>query len=159
MSEPIDIVNQQLADDVLDHVHAVMHLARASQYQVLRQAGHGLTHLEGKVLGYFARHPGAVAGDLAAHSGRDKAQLARLLATLKARGYIETGVDAADRRRQPMHLTPAGQALHAAIQHETRHVARRGLAGLSAAEGTQLLALLARLRANLENAEGHSPAE
>ena len=33
-------------------------------------------------------------------------------------------------------------ALHAAIQHETRHVARRGLEGLSAAESTQLLALL-----------------
>jgi hypothetical protein len=35
--------------------------------------------MEGKVLGFFARHPGATQRDLAQHSGRDKAQLARLI--------------------------------------------------------------------------------
>jgi hypothetical protein len=34
--------------------------------------------MEGKVLGFFARHPGATQRDLAQHSGRDKAAVATL---------------------------------------------------------------------------------
>ena len=51
------VANQQASDEVFDAIHALMHLYRAQQYQVVRETGHGLTHLEGKVLGFFARHP------------------------------------------------------------------------------------------------------
>lgn len=150
MRHKVDKVNQQGADEVFDAIHTLMHLYRAQQYRVLRDSAHELTHLEGKVLGFFARHPGAMAGDLAAHSGRDKAQVARLMAGLKERGLLEVQPDDTDRRRQPIHLTPTGQAVHDTVQREGRHVVKRSLAGLSEAERAQLLGLLQRVRANLE---------
>jgi len=154
MRHTVDKVNQEAGDDVFDAIHTLMHLYRSRQFRVLRDTAHELTHLEAKVLGYFARHPGAMAGDLAAHSGRDKAQLARLMAGLKARGLIEATVDETDRRRQANQLTAAGLAVHHTIQREVRHVAKRSLEGLSDSERAQLLALLQRVRANLEEGEG-----
>lgn len=150
MPAKVNKVNQSDGDAVFDVIHALMHLYRAQQQAAVRDTAPGLTHLEGKVLGFFARRPGALAGDLAAHSGRDKAQVARLLAGLKDRGLIESRADAVDRRRQTIHLTPTGQALHAAQQREVRHVARRSLDGLTDAERKRLLELLQRLRSNLE---------
>jgi DNA-binding MarR family transcriptional regulator len=50
--------------------------------------------MEGKVLGYFCRHPGNTQSDLAQHSGRDKAQLTRLIARLKEAGLLEARADA-----------------------------------------------------------------
>jgi DNA-binding MarR family transcriptional regulator len=91
-----------------------------------------------------------MAGDLAAHSGRDKAQVARLLSGLKDLGLIESRADEADRRRQLVHLTSAGQALHSAMQLQVRHVARRSLEGLSGDDRQKLLELLQRVRSNLE---------
>ena len=75
-----------------------------------------------------------------------------MLATLKSQGLIDAQADPADRRRQAIHLTPAGQALHDALQRELRHVAQRSLEGLSDGERLQLLALLQRVRTNLEPA-------
>ena len=72
-----------LADDVFASIHTIMHLFRAEQYRVLRKGGHDLTHMEGKILGFFIRHPGATLRDLVAHLKQDKGQLARLIRSLK----------------------------------------------------------------------------
>ena len=57
--------------DPLDIMHSVMHQYRALQYRFLRDGPHDITHMDGKVLGYFGRHPGATQSDLAQHTGRD----------------------------------------------------------------------------------------
>ena len=82
MTKSVDNVNHlpaDVADEVVESIHAVMHLYRARQYRTLREGPSDLTHLEGKVLGFFGRHPGATQSDLVAHSARDKGQLARLI--------------------------------------------------------------------------------
>lgn len=150
MVRKVDIVNQSAADEVFDAIHTLMHLYRSRQYRVLRETPHEITHLEDKVLGFFGRHPGAMAGDLAAHSGRDKAQIARLINGLKERGLLEAQVDAADRRKIRLHLSAAGRQVQKTTQQELRQVAQRSLEGFSEAERTQLLALLRRVRGNLE---------
>jgi len=43
---------------------------RVEQYQVLRDNAYEVTHMESKVLGFFARHPGATQKDLAGATGQ-----------------------------------------------------------------------------------------
>lgn len=137
-------------DEVMECVHAVMHLFRAQQYRVLRGGAQELTHMDSKVLGFFARHPGGTQSDLAAHSGRDKGQLARLIGGLKERGLLQAQADETDRRTVRLSLTPQGRAAQQALQRQGRRVANAAVAGLSAEERAQLAALLRRVRANLE---------
>ena len=152
MRKSIDNVNHRggAADDgVLELVHRLMHLVRARQFQVLRDGPHEITHMESKVLAYFARHPGATQSDLAQHSGRDKAQLARLITGLRERGLLTGQADASDRRNLCLSLTPAGQALQRALARQALRLDALAVAGLSAAEHQQLRALLLRVKDNL----------
>lgn len=153
MRKSVDKVNQSpraRADDVLELIHHVMHQVRSRQYQVLRDGAHELTHLESKVLGFFDRHPGATQRELAQHSGRDKAQLARLIKGLRDRDLLSAESDTSDRRNLRLTLSPQGQALQAALRQQADHVAQQALAGLSATERQQLAEGLRRIGANLE---------
>ncbi|MEO8059381.1 MAG: MarR family transcriptional regulator [Burkholderiales bacterium] len=152
MRKSIDIVNQQgraADDDVLELVHTVMHRYRTQQYRFLRDGPHDITHMDGKVLGFFARHPGATQKDLALHSGRDKAQLARLIKGLRDRGLLAAEADEADRRNVRLSLTADGRAVQRSLQQQARKLSAAAVAGLSAAEQQQLLLLLRRVAGNV----------
>ena len=99
MKHSVDTVNQSTAPtpDVFERMHDLMHQMR---HYLGRHAVHGgeVSPLEGKALGFFSRHPGATLSDLVAHSGRDKGQLAKLVAGLRERGLLEAQVDPQDRR-------------------------------------------------------------
>jgi len=158
MRKSIDHVNQMArgpasdADEVLDAIHSVMHLFRSEQYRALRDGPHALTHMESKVLGFFARHPGATQRDLAVHSGRDKGQLARLIGGLKERGLLDARPDEADRRNTRLSLTAEGRTIQQTLQRQGRRVSDLAVTGLSVEERRQLVALLHKIRANLEPA-------
>ena len=127
MEKQVDHVNQSgfaPDGDVLEAIHELMHRVRHRQLD----AGTGeLNPMEARVLGFFARHPGATQSALAAHSGRDKGQLARLVNGLREKGLLLAQV-----RRQRKRLSAA------AVQ------------GFSAEERAQLMAMLTRIRANLD---------
>jgi len=155
MRREVDDVNQSrgaAADDVLESIHAVMHLYRSLQFRVLRDSAQEVTHMEAKALGFFARHPGATQSDLVAHSGRDKGQLARLLGGLRESGLLEARPDEQDRRSVRLHLTEAGQATQQTLRRQARRLAAEAVKGFSEGERAQLSALLERVRANLEAA-------
>lgn len=158
MRKSIDHVNEigvsPSAEDVVEAIHRTMHGVRAGQYRVARGAGHDLSHMDGKVLGFFARHPGATQKDLALHSGRDKGQLARLIAGLKERGLLDAAPDEADRRNIRLQLTAEGRAMQKALRVQARRVAEQAVAGLDAGERRQLLALLDKVRVRLEGTDG-----
>ena len=139
-----------MAEAVLDLVHTVMHQFRSTQYQVLRDNAHHVTHMESKVMGFFARHPGSTLSDLVAHSGRDKAQLAKLVKSLRERALLDAETDAEDRRSVRLRLSAAGHAVQKALHAEARVLNERAVDGLSAQEQAQLVALLARVKANLD---------
>ncbi len=136
-------------DDALELMHAVMHALRATQHRLLRHGPHDLTPMDARVLGFFGRRPGATQSDLAEHSGRDKAQLARLIKGLRERGLLQGEVDAEDRRNMRLRLTAEGRTIHRALQHQARRMGTRAVAGMTAAEHAQLVALLQRMHANL----------
>jgi DNA-binding MarR family transcriptional regulator len=153
MARLVELVNKAHgagADDVLEQVHALMHLVRARQFRALRESGQELTHMEARVLGFFGRHPGGTLSEIVAHSGRDKGQLAKLVGSLRERGLLEARVDEADRRNQRLHLTAAGQEAHRSLRRQARRVAGVAVKGFSEADKAQLQDLLARMRANLE---------
>lgn len=153
MRKTVDQVNQNsppASGEVVERIHAIMHLYRSAQQRGLRAGPHELGHMEIKVLGFFARRPGATQSDLAAHSGRDKAQLTRLIRGLRERGLVEAVADEVDRRSTRLSLSAEGQALHATLHAHDDVLAEAALAGVSDAERATLLALLGRVRANLE---------
>jgi DNA-binding MarR family transcriptional regulator len=153
MRNIVDQVNQNHdcpIDDVLECMHAIMHLYRSAQQRSLRDGPNDLAHMEVKALGFFARHPGATQSDLVAHSGRDKAQVARQIRALRERGLLEAQADEADRRSSRLSLSEEGKAVHAALHSSDGRLKQQALAGFSAVEQGTLVALLARVRANLQ---------
>lgn len=142
----MDNVNH--SEDVLELVHAVMHAVRAHQHQELRGMS-DLTPLEARVLRFFGRHPGATQSDLAEHSGRDKAQLARLVKGLRERGLLDAQEDAEDRRQVRLALSPEGDAWWKQLRQLHRRLATQAVAGLEEKETRQLAALLRRMHDNL----------
>jgi len=158
MRESIDNVNHGRESpaagerDVLELIHSAMHRYRARQYRVLRDGSHDITHMDSRVLGYFDRHPGATQSDLAAHSGRDKAQLARLVKGLRERGLLDGVPDAVDRRNLRMTLTAQGKAVQRTLQQAARRLSAQAVAGLSEAQRAQLVQMLEQVNANLDSA-------
>ena len=136
-------------EDVLELVPSVMHRYRALQYRFLRDGPQDITHMEGKVLFFFERHPGATQSDLALHSGRDKAQLARLIKTLRDKGLLDAKTDEVDRRQVRLSVSEAGLTVQRELKRQAKQVSVQALAGLSAEEQSQLAALLKRVQGNL----------
>jgi DNA-binding MarR family transcriptional regulator len=148
MTNKVNKVNQ--SEQVFDAIHSVMHLYRAGQLRGLRDDPHTLTHMEYKALGYFARHPGATQGDLVSHSGRDKAQLARLLKGLRDQQLLDAELDQNDRRITRLRLSAHGQRIFDGVHQLGLQASNAAVAGMSADQLTQLQALLQQIRANLQ---------
>jgi DNA-binding MarR family transcriptional regulator len=154
MRNIVDQVNQnpgRPVDDVLETMHAIMHLYRSVQQRSLRDGPNDLAHMEVKALGFFARHPGATQSDLVAHSGRDKAQVARQIRALRERGLLDAEADAQDRRSSRLNLSAEGKAVHAALHSNDGRLKEQALQGFTDEEKGALLALLGRVRANLQS--------
>jgi DNA-binding MarR family transcriptional regulator len=137
-------------DAVLELVHTIMHQYKTQQFQALRDGQHELTHMEAKVLSYFGNRPGTTQSDLARHSGRDKAQLTRLITALRERGLLQGEADAADRRNTRLSLTDAGRAIQQAAQREAEILNAQAVRGMSAQQQQALLELLQQVKQNLD---------
>jgi DNA-binding MarR family transcriptional regulator len=136
-------------DGVLDLIHTVMHQYRSMQYQALRDGPHDITHMEGKVLSYFGHYPGSTQSDLAKHSGRDKAQLARLIKGLRDQGLLDAVADEADKRNVRLTLTIDGQGVLTTLRQQAKRLNTLALKDMASNEQQELLQLLRRVQVNL----------
>jgi DNA-binding MarR family transcriptional regulator len=157
MQEQVDNVNRPprqdpAGDEVLELVHTVMHQFRSQLFQALRQGAHELTHMESKVLGFFVRHPDATQSGLVQHTGRDKAQMARLIKSLRERGLLDAVPDEIDRRNLRLRATAAGLEVHQTLQQQARKLEALAVTGLTSHDKAQLLSMLGRVRTNLAGA-------
>lgn len=152
MAHSVDNVNNKitLATEVFDTIHTLMHRFKSQQFRALRDGPTAVTHLEAKALSFFRRHPGATSSEWVAHSGRDKAQIARLIAGLKDKDLLRTEADPADRRVQRLYLTDQAQAAMQAVRAQGDALAQAAVRDISKAECAQLLDLLQRVQANLD---------
>lgn len=155
MRETLDNVNQSDAgaspEAVFETLHELMHLYRLQRQRAIETAGLGLSPMEARALGFFAHHPGATLTDLAAHSGRDKSQLARLIGGLRERGLLQTKPDEHDRRNLRLAVTPEAEAIHRAMRTQMRRLAKAALAGMDENERVRLLAALRKLARGLQS--------
>lgn len=154
MRDKDDIVNHRrdpVPDELIEALHAVVHAVRTTMHGVLREAGSDLTPLEGRVLGFFARHPGATQRELAEHAGRDKGQVARLVAGLRDRGLLEIETDPSDRRVARVQLTAQARRLHDAVMRQRQRLAEVALAGVSSQQRRELRDVLVRMRGNIDS--------
>lgn len=142
-------MNSAANTETLDRLNGLMHALRRRMHEAVHADGEGLGPMEARCLGYFARHDGHTQSDLVRHSGRDKAQIARIVKSLHERGLLHSEPDPADARSQRVSTTPAGQALQRRLQQHRVRLEKAMTAGLSAADRATLCALLERLQANL----------
>lgn len=77
--------------------------------------------------------------------------MTRLLDKLEARGILSRVADPGDRRALHIHLTDAGKAIWLDIDQCGQRVREAALRGMEVAEREQLIALLERVRDNLNS--------
>lgn len=113
----------------------------------------GVTSPQRLVLRMLGRNPTLRPGDLARMLHDHPSTLTGVLRRLEEHGLIERAVDAADRRRAVLRLTPAGQAIDTVQQGTIEAAVVRALDRLSADQiataRTVLTTILAELHAEL----------
>jgi DNA-binding MarR family transcriptional regulator len=82
---------------------------------------------------------------LAQRVALDTSTAANTLDRMEAKGWIERELDAQDRRRRVLHITPAGAAALKAVMPQVQAAQEHMLGVLSATERKTLLALLTKL--------------
>jgi DNA-binding MarR family transcriptional regulator len=137
--------------EVLERMHSLMHSLKHHMHEAMRAEGDGLGMMEARCLRYFTHNPGATQSDLVQHSGRDKAQIARIVKGLTERGLLESRPNPSDGRSQVLNVSPQGEALQRRMQQHQAAFEKRLMSGLSPEERATLLALLERLQANVSN--------
>jgi DNA-binding MarR family transcriptional regulator len=156
MQNKVDNVNNKLSDahGIFEELHHLMHVSRAQQFRMIREQALDVTHMEYKALGFFSRHPQATLSDLVSHSGRDKAQLARLITELRKKGLLNAEPDAHDKRSTRLSLSASGANIINGLQEAERALSAQAVQGLSGEEYQQLVSLLKKVGRNLDKSQG-----
>lgn len=137
-------MSSSLSADVFELLHDLLHLFRARLLQSIDIAQPGLTFNEFRILMHTGRHPGITQKELVEHSHTDKAQMARTLAQLQDKGWLERSPSEADKRVRCLQLSAQGRQLFEQLRQQREHIAEDLLRDFPAAEQKQLRALLLR---------------
>lgn len=108
-----------------------------------------LAPMHQKVLAYFCHFPGATQQELVEQSGRDKAQITRLLKELEIKGFISRQKDKTDKRSFRVHLTEKGNDAFVELKQHEDVIMRKLLAGFTENELAELEISLKKMRKNL----------
>ena len=145
VNEYFDAIDEEIAEAI----HRLRHAYRGQHFRVLESGHYPLAPMEGRALNYVAKHEGATQRELAAHWGRDKAQVARLIQTLRDLDLVTSVVDKNDKRIQRLSLTTTGQIAQKALQQQRSAVAKHAVSRLEMSEKQILLSLLERVKLEL----------
>jgi MarR family transcriptional regulator, lower aerobic nicotinate degradation pathway regulator len=131
-----DVIDAYVLDDQIGYV-----LRLASQ----RHATHGLTPPQFSVMIRLDAQSTLSQNHLGRLTGLDVATVKGVVDRLLAKGLVEAGTDARDKRLTLLSLTPAGRAMIPALQETGARVSEETVAGLTAVERKTLLRLLGRI--------------
>ncbi|MGD8166386.1 MarR family winged helix-turn-helix transcriptional regulator [Herbiconiux sp. P16] len=123
-------------------------IRRAQQAHVAawqREVSAEVTSVQFGVLNVLAGTPGASQQHLVERLDLDRSTIADIVARLERRGLIERIRDGADKRRNVVHLTPAGEGELAALLPRVARVDEVLTAGLSGTDATTLRRILRTL--------------
>lgn len=108
-----------------------------------------LAPMHQKVLAYFCHFSGSTQQEMVERTGRDKAQITRLLKELEVKGFISRQKDEADKRSYKVRATEKGKAAFMELKKHEDTITGKLLAGFTENELDQLEMLLKRMRKNL----------
>lgn len=142
-------------DDLIDLFGAVAGRFQARLQQLPALETLGLASFPARVLALIGRYPGCSQQELAAWTGRDKAQVARAIKELEARAWINRAAHHSDWRAYSAHLTRDGHAAFALLEHERREAGTSLFASLSSTERDLLRHTLVKLQTRLSSTFEH----
>ncbi|MEM1261280.1 MAG: MarR family winged helix-turn-helix transcriptional regulator [Pseudomonadota bacterium] len=133
----------------LDQLFGLLRAIKRQYRAELIELGIDLAPMHLKVLKMVQQRSGCTAQAIAAASGRDKAQIARLVHTLRQAGYVRRVENPDDRRSQLIDIDTAGSK----VLQETAAIHRRIVStmtrGLSKADQTVFFSVVQQFRNNL----------
>ena len=137
------------SSEVLERLHSLVARFHRRMHEAVRDDGDGIAVMEARALNHLARFEGSTQRDLVAHTGRDKAQIARIVKALIDRGLVDSQPDETDRRVLRLHATTAGRAMHRRMQQHRQGFAMAMTHGFSNHELEVLQTQLDRLLVNV----------
>lgn len=133
-----------------DLFFVVLQSYKAALQRSFKNQALGLSALDAKILKLIAYQGINTPQMLAEYSGRDKAQVTRLLADMEQRGLLQKVPHPTDKRSVCLELSTIGLAMATQIQQIDHVVKSQMLAGLSDEQQQILALLLQKIAENLQ---------
>lgn len=132
--------------------HILLYRAFHAQSSVLRPCltKLGLGTGQPKILGYLSRNGASGQRQLADYYDVDPAAVCRMLDSLEKGGFVTRHPDEADKRRDLIELTPAGQEAYTLWKENCLKMEERMLGGFTPEERAHFAEYLARAYQNLK---------
>jgi len=114
----------------------------------------GLNAMHVRCLFVIANTPDCTANCIVKNMGRDKAQIARLVKEMLAKGWLEKQANSEDKRSQILTLSASGSQLQQKISVLEQDLENTILSGLSAGDVADFQRIAGKMLANLSHKEG-----
>jgi DNA-binding MarR family transcriptional regulator len=134
--EPLDtalataLADPQQATDLLLYRLAKLHASAARLVTRLCERHYGITRREWGMVMWLAQMPGLQPSAMADKLELDRARASRAIASLQAKGLLRKQPHPTHRGQAALHLTEAGEQLHAALWPQIRAINQKLLAPL-----------------------------
>jgi DNA-binding MarR family transcriptional regulator len=122
------------------HIHIMTESLKGTEY--------GFSHW--RVLSILKEHPSLTVQEFSELMPLDRTALGRLLDSMEGQGLVSSAVAERDRRHRHVSITETGLAAFEQMLPAVQRQLERAVDGLSAEEVEQLIALLQRIRQNLD---------
>lgn len=142
---------------VMNSLQAAARLSRTAL--AARLLAHGLYAGQDQIMLLLEEEDGQTPGQLAGRLGVRPPTVTKTIGRLQAQGYLEKRSSEIDARQANVFLTEQGRDAIRAVEKAVRKTDRIAFRGLDKKERATLLALLARIEANLTGAEAEDDAE
>lgn len=142
--------------ELIDLLRTVSSGFRMRMQERMMAQGPELTVFQGRLVNAIGRNEGISQLELGVLVERDKAQIARAVKELEARGLVLRGAHASDWRTKSIALTQEGRRLHAYLNAERQQLAAEVLDSLSEAEKHALRTGLRKMDAALQQKDNLS---
>jgi DNA-binding MarR family transcriptional regulator len=137
---------QHQADLLLYRLYRI-HITAGRMVVHLCESEFGITRREWRILSFLAEREGALSSQLAQHAMLDRARTSRTLTSLAAKKLVVRQPRPSDRREVHVYLSEEGRRLYGEIYPRVAAINRELVAGLDAAQRTQLDAMVDALQA------------
>lgn len=138
-------------NELIDLLRTVSSGFQARMQAQVAADGTGLTTFQARLVNLIGRNDGISQLTLGAFTDRDKAQIARAVKELEARGFLARSPHPTDWRTKCLALTDDGKRMHARLHGMRKQLATAILGSLSDEEKRALRLTLKKIAAELQD--------